>query len=92
MNKAELINAMSTHTKQSKSDCKKMLEAFIDIISKSLKKGKGVVLTNFGSFSITSRKSRTGVNPATRKKMLIPARRVPKFKPGKKLRQMVHNG
>jgi DNA-binding protein HU-beta len=90
MNKAELIDSMSTMTKLSKADCKKALESFIETVSKSLKKGKSVVLTNFGTFVISSRKRRMGVNPSTGKKMEIPARKVAKFKPGKKLRHMVH--
>lgn len=89
MNKAELIDIMSGLTKLSKTDCKKAVEAFIEAISKSLKKGKPVVLTNFGTFTVFSRKKRMGVNPSTGNKMEIPAKRVPKFKPGKKLRGMV---
>lgn len=89
MNKAELVDAMSTSTKLSKSDCKRMIEAFVDIVSKSLKKRKSVVLTNFGTFVVTTRKRRKGINPATGKAMDIPARDVPRFKAGKKLRQMV---
>lgn len=89
MNKAELIDAMSAATKMSKADSKKAIEAFIDAIFKSLKKGKSVVLTNFGTFSVSSRKKRIGVNPSTGKKMEIPARKVPKFKPGKRLRHAV---
>jgi DNA-binding protein HU-beta len=89
MNKAELIDVMSGLTKLSKSDCKKAVEAFVEAVSRSLKKGKPVVLTNFGTFLIFNRKRRMGVNPSTGKKMEIPAKKVPKFKPGKKLRSMV---
>jgi DNA-binding protein HU-beta len=89
MNKAELIDMMASLTKLSKADCKKALEGFIESISRGLKKGKNVVLTNFGTFSISNRKRRIGVNPSTGKKMEIPAKKVPKFKPGKKLRAMV---
>jgi DNA-binding protein HU-beta len=91
MNKAELIDSMSTMTKLSKADCKKLLEAFVETVSKSLKKGKSVVLTNFGTFVVSNRKRRVGVNPSTGKRMEIPAKKVPKFKPGKKLRHMVHS-
>ena len=89
MNKAELVDVMSSMTKLSKADCKKALEAFVDAIFKSLKKGKSVVLTNFGTFNVATRKKRIGVNPSTGKRMEIPAKKVPKFKPGKKLRHMV---
>lgn len=89
MNKAELIAIMATMTKASKADCKKALEAFVEAVSKSLKKGKPVVLTNFGTFMVFKRKKRMGVNPSTGKKMEIPAKNVPKFKPGKNLRVIV---
>ena len=91
MNKAELIDSMSSLTKLSKTDCRKALEAFIETIAKSLKKGKSVVLTNFGTFNVSHRKRRMGVNPSNGKKMEIPAKKVPKFKPGKKLRHIVHS-
>jgi DNA-binding protein HU-beta len=89
MNKAELIDVMSSMTKLSKADCKKALESFVDAIFKTLKKGKSVVLTNFGTFSVSTRKKRVGVNPSTGKRMEIPSKKVPKFKPGKKLRHTV---
>jgi DNA-binding protein HU-beta len=89
MNKAELIDAMSAITKLSKVDCKRALEALIDAVMKTLKKGKSVVLTNFGTFHVVQRKTRTGVNPSTGQKMKIPARKVAKFKVGKKLKMLV---
>jgi DNA-binding protein HU-beta len=54
-----------------------------------LKKGKTVVLTGFGTFSVMKRKSRVGINPATGKKMTIPAKKVPKLKERKKLKDTV---
>jgi DNA-binding protein HU-beta len=90
MNKAELIDAMSTSTRLSKVDCKRALEAVVEIIMKALKKGKSVVLTNFGTFQVVQRKTRTGVNPSTGEKMKIPARKVAKFKVGKKLKMIVN--
>ncbi len=89
MNKAELIEQMAKDTKMPKSACKDCLESFIDTVEKSLKKGKTVVLTGFGTFSVIKRKARTGINPATGKKMQIPAKKVPKFKPGKHLKDLV---
>lgn len=89
MNKAQLIEKMSKATKVSKAACKKCLEAFIDSVGKSLKAGNSVVLTGFGTFTIIKRKARVGVNPATGKKMNIPAKKVAKFKAGKALRDMV---
>ena len=89
MNKQELIEEMSNITKMTKTDCKDALEAVIASVEKALKKKKQVVLTGFGTFSTMKRKARKGVNPATGKEMSIPAKRVPKFKPGKKLKDLV---
>lgn len=89
MNKAKLVETMAKLSKLPKSACKGALEAFILSIGQSLKQNKSVVLTGFGTFSVIKRKSRTGVNPSTGKKMQIPAKKVPKFKPGKALREMV---
>jgi DNA-binding protein HU-beta len=54
-----------------------------------LKQGKQVVLTGFGTFSVMKRKSRVGINPVTREKMTIAAKKVPKFKPGKALKALI---
>jgi DNA-binding protein HU-beta len=89
MNKAKLIEQMAKMSKLPKAACKKAVEAFMRSISHTLKGGKSVVLTGFGTFTVMKRKSRTGVNPATGKKMQIPAKKVAKFKPGKALRDMV---
>lgn len=89
MNKAKLIEQMSRMSKLPKANCKKALEAFVKSVSQSLKTGKSVVLTGFGSFQVFKRKSRAGVNPSNGKKMQIPAKKVAKFRPGKALRDMV---
>jgi DNA-binding protein HU-beta len=89
MNKAKLVESMAKMTKMSKSHCKDALEAFISSVGSALKSNKDVVLTGFGTFTVMKRKSRVGVNPATGKKMQIPAKRVPKFRAGKALKSMV---
>ena len=89
MNKQELIDAMVNDTKMLRADCKRALESVIKAIEKSLKKKEAVVLTGFGTFDVMKRKARVGVNPATGAKMNIPARKVPKFKPGKRLKDLV---
>ena len=89
MNKATLIEQMAKETKLSKTACKEALESFIKTVGGSLKKNKTVVLTGFGTFSVIKRKARTGINPATGKKMNIPAKKVPKFKAGKQLKDLV---
>lgn len=89
MNKAKLVEQMAKITKMPKSTCKECLEAFITSIGNALKQNKQVVLTGFGTFAVMKRKSRVGVNPATGKKMQIPAKKVPKFKAGKALKAKV---
>ena len=89
MNKAMLIEQMAKDTKLPKTACKSMLEAFVKQIEGSLKKGNSVVLTGFGTLCVMKRKARTGINPATGKKMQISAKRVPKFRAGKKLKDIV---
>jgi len=89
MNKAKIVESMSKMTKLSKATCKDALEAFISTVGNALKANKQVVLTGFGSFTVIKRKSRVGVNPATGKKMQIPAKKVPKFRAGKALKSMV---
>ena len=89
MNKAALIEQMAKTTKLPKTTCKEVLESFISSVEKSLKKKDSVVLTGFGTFSVMKRKARTGINPATGQKMNIPAKTVPKFRPGKKLKTLV---
>ena len=89
MNKAALIEAMAKETKLAKTVCKSALEAFIKSVEGALKKNKSVVLTGFGTFTVMKRKERIGVNPSTGAKMKILAKKVPKFKAGKGLKDMV---
>ena len=89
MNKTKLIDQVADLTRLPKGTCKEVVETFIDVVSTSLKQGKTVVITGFGTFSVMKRKSRTGVNPATGKKMTIPARKVAKFRAGKALKELI---
>lgn len=89
MNKAMLVESMAKIAKLPKASCKSVLEAFISAVGTALKQGKPVVLTGFGSFTTMRRKSRVGVNPATGKRMQIPAKKVPKFKAGKALKSLI---
>jgi len=89
MNKNDVIERMAKVTDESKATCKNCLEALLDIIGDTMKKNGQVALAGFGTFLSAKRAARTGVNPATGKKMQIPAKRVPKFKPGKGLKDKV---
>lgn len=85
MNKAELIEAVAKDAEISRSKAADAVDAFIDSVSKSLKKGQKVTLVGFGTFGTSKRKAREGRNPQTGAKIKIAARRVARFKPGKAL-------
>jgi DNA-binding protein HU-beta len=89
MNKAQLVEAIAKEAKLSKVDSVKALDATIAAISKSLKKGEGIILVGFGSFSIAKRAARTGRNPQTGKPIKIAAKKVAKFKAGSALAKLV---
>lgn len=89
MNKTELIDAIAASAELSKKDAKAALEATLDAISASLKKGDAVQLIGFGTFKVNSRKARTGRNPKTGEEIKIPASNVPAFVAGKALKDLV---
>lgn len=85
MNKSELISAMAAEAGLSKVDSKKALDAFVASVTKALKAGEKVALVGFGTFSVSERAERTGINPATKASIKIPAKKVAKFKAGSEL-------
>ncbi len=85
MNKSELISAIAAESGLTKSDSKKALDAFMASVKQTLQKGDKVSLVGFGTFSVAERAARTGVNPSTKKKITIPAKKVAKFKAGAEL-------
>ena len=89
MNKSELINAIAEQAGLTKVDAKKALEAFICAISDAMAKGDKVALVGFGAFSVNEKGERTGINPATKEKISIPAKKVVKFKAGAELADKV---
>ncbi|MCH5327836.1 MAG: HU family DNA-binding protein [Coprobacter sp.] len=89
MNKTALINAMAEEAGLSKADAKKALDAFVSTVSKSLAEGDKVVLIGFGTFGVSEKGERTGINPATKQKITIPAKKVVKFKAGAELAEKV---
>jgi DNA-binding protein HU-beta len=90
MNKAQLIDAVAKEAKLSKVDAGKAIDATVAAITKSMKKGEGVILVGFGSFSIAKRAARTGRNPQTGKPIKIAAKKVAKFKAGKEFANYVN--
>ena len=85
MNKTELVAKIAEGAGMSKVDAKKALDATLDAVVKAVKKSDKVVLVGFGTFAVTKRKSRKGINPATKKAITITAKKVVKFKAGKEL-------
>ena len=89
MNKSELINAMAAESGLSKADSKRALDAFIATLSTALKDGDKVALVGFGTFSAAERGERSGINPATKQAITIPAKKVVRFSPAQSVRQAV---
>ena len=80
MNKAELIDVMADKAGLTKVDTRKALNALMTSIQEALMKGDKVSLVGFGSFSTVQRAARTGLNPQTKAKITIPAKKVVKFR------------
>ncbi len=85
MNKSELVSAISAGAELSKADAKKALDAALNAIADALKAGDKVALLGFGNFVVAERPARTGINPATKEKIEIAAKKVIKFKAGAEL-------
>lgn len=86
MNKSELIEHMATQADISKAAAGRALDALIGGVRHTLKKGGTVSVVGFGTFSVTKRAARTGRNPRTGAAIKIKASKVPKFRPGKALK------
>lgn len=89
VNKDALVHMLMEKTELSKKDVETVLECFIDEVTAELKKGNKVTLTGFGTFKVSNRASREGINPQTKAKITIPAMTVPKFTAGKTLKEAV---
>ena len=89
MNKTELIDHIAKQADISKAAAGRALEAIVGGIRHSLKKGNAVTLVGFGTFTVSKRAARTGRNPRTGAAIKIKAAKVPKFRPGKALKDSV---
>ncbi len=87
--KGDLVADMAAAAGITKKAGADALEALLKAVTKELKKGGSVTLTGFGTFKVSARAARTGVNPQTGAAIKIPARKVPTFKAGKGLREAV---
>ncbi len=86
MNKSELIEHIAEQADISKAAAARALDALIGGVGTALRKGESVALVGFGTFSVTKRAARTGRNPRTGATIKIKAAKVPKFRPGKALK------
>ena len=85
MNKTELIEKIALGAGLSKTDAKKALDATTAAIKDTLVSGDKIQLVGFGTFSVNERPAREGINPATKEKIQIAAKKVAKFKAGAEL-------
>jgi DNA-binding protein HU-beta len=90
MTKAELIGMMAEEAGITKAAAVKALEAYTMAVEKELKKSGKIGLVGFGTFSVVKRKAREGRNPQTGKTIKIAAKKVIKFKAGKKMADIVN--
>ena len=81
---------MSEKSELSKKDVEKALKAFTDVVAEELKKGEKIQLVGFGTFEVSERAARTGLNPRTKETIEIAASKAPKFKAGKALKDLVN--
>lgn len=85
MNKSELIDLIAEKSNLTKADSKVALEAVLSSIQDTLKKGDAIQLIGFGTFSVVEKPEHQGINPATKEKITIAAKKSVKFKAGKGL-------
>lgn len=89
MNKDMLVHAIVEKTDLSKKDIESVIESFVDVVTAELRNGNKVTITGFGTFRVSKRAAREGINPQTKAKIKIPAMTVPKFTAGKTLKESV---
>lgn len=91
MNKQELITSMAEKTSLNKTNSEKVLNAFIESVQEALANGEKVQLIGFGTFETKERAARVGLNPRTKERIDIPAKKVPSFKAGKEFKEKINN-
>ena len=90
MNKTDLIAAVAQGAGISKKDAERAIKAVTNVVTEELKNGGEVQLVGFGTFTVSERASRDGINPQTKESIVIPASKAPKFKAGKALKDAVN--
>lgn len=91
MTKKDLVTTVADMYDRTKSDVAEVVDGIIETIQESVAEGEDVILTGFGTFSVTERAARKGRNPATGKPIDIAASKSPKFKAGKSFKDAVKN-
>ncbi|MCI7233249.1 MAG: HU family DNA-binding protein [Oscillospiraceae bacterium] len=89
MTKADLITKIAEKSELSKKDSEKALNAVIAAVTDALVEGDKVQLTGFGTFEVRDKKEKEAINPRTKEKIIVPARKSPAFKAGKALKDAV---
>lgn len=89
MNRKKLVEVLSEETAFSRRDISKVLDAFLRVLMRALRKGGKVQWSGFGTFSVARRAARKGINPATKASIMLPAIYVAKFKAGKLLKETI---
>jgi integration host factor subunit beta len=90
MTKAELVDEVARAVQLTKKQAETIFNIVFDSIVDSLRNGEKIELRGFGSFRLRSRKSRTGRNPKTGEKVEVPSKKIPYFKPGKELKELIN--
>lgn len=90
MTKAELVDEVARAIQVTKKQAETIVNVVFDSIVDSLRNGEKIELRGFGSFRLRSRKSRTGRNPKTGEKVEVPSKKIPYFKPGKELKELIN--
>ena len=90
MTKADLVERVAHEAEMTKKDAEQLVEIVFDSITESLNKGEKIELRGFGSFRVRERNSRKGRNPKTGTGVSVPAKKVPYFKPGKEIKDLIN--
>lgn len=89
MTKAELINAVAEKSELTKKDAEKAINAVVASITDALAGGDRVQIVGFGTFEVRERSAKEAINPRTKEKIKVPAKKAPAFKAGKALKDAV---
>jgi len=90
MNKTEFVDAVAERADVQKSDAAKIVDALVEVVGEQLKKDEQITLVGFGTFLVSKREARKGRNPRTGEEIQIAASNVPRFKPGKALKETIN--